>query len=88
MTRQTTFRVYNVMAMEQPPGWWLKFLEAAGRVICALLWSMYVDDGNLVDLAKAEGSGQTLIGVLFAELGTPPKASKQSVLVHVPQDST
>ena len=39
-----------------------------------------IDDGNLVGLAKVEGSGQTLIGVLFNKLGTPLEVAKQSAL--------
>ena len=51
-------------------GRWSAFLEAAGRRIAQLVWTMYVDDGYLIDLQSARGSGQHLIHVLFELLGT------------------
>jgi len=41
---------------------------------------MYVDDGNLVDLQCAKGEGQSLICVLFEQLGTPTEPDKRLCL--------
>ena len=36
-------------------GRWSAFLQAAGRRLCMLLWSMFVDDGNIMDFEAAKG---------------------------------
>jgi len=59
-------------------GRWGRFLEALGRRILALLWSMYVDDGNLTDADRARGAGQHLAGFAFKRLGTPFADNKRS----------
>ena len=51
-------------------GRWSAFLEAIGRRIAQSVWTMYVDDGNVIDLQSARGRGQHLIHVLFELLGT------------------
>ena len=33
------------------------FQQAMIRRMCGLLWSMHVDDGDLIDLADAKGKG-------------------------------
>lgn len=43
-------------------GRWSHFLQA----VAALMWSMYVDDGLLVDAATAKCEGQELAAVIFA----------------------
>ena len=52
-------------------------LQAAGRRMAMLLWSMYVDDGKLVDNETAKWSGQVLVGKLFNLLGTRFKKEKR-----------
>ena len=61
-------------------GRWSRFLEALGRRILALLWSMYVDDGSLTDASKARGSGQELVGYAFCRLGTPFADAKRATM--------
>ena len=53
---------------------WAKFLEAAGRRCCSLLWSMYYGDGSIRDLGHAKGAGQALINSLFDSV---PLSSKK-----------
>lgn len=57
---------------------WSAFAEGVLRRIGRLLWSMYVDDGCLVDLVKAGVSGQQLARVLWEAIGSPvaPKETK------------
>ncbi len=60
---------------------WSKFLEAAARRIAGVLWSMYFDDGNIIDFASAKGEGQRLVQVLFACCGqplSPPKRQRMA----------
>ena len=52
-------------------GRWSHFLQAVLRRIGSLLWSMYVDDGSLVDALTAGQAGQELASVLFEALGSP-----------------
>ena len=59
---------------------WSKFLEAAGRVVLGTLWSMYVDDGNIVDFKAAKGSGQSSIHTLFDCLGSPLDLAKRELM--------
>jgi len=66
-------------------GRWSAFLQAAGRRVGMLLWSMFVDDGNLIDLAEAKGEGQNLVGTLFRLLGAP-LAKEKRVLMNVEND--
>ena len=47
-----------------------------------LLWSMFYDDGSLQDFASAKGEGQSLIAVLFEELGFPLKEAKRQLMNH------
>ena len=61
-------------------GRWSAFLEAAGRRIGQLLWSIYVDDGDLIDLAAAKGSGQALIGTMFQLMGAELRAKKRHLM--------
>ena len=58
---------------------WSAFLEAAPRRMLFLLWSMYVDDGRLIDCKSAKGRGQHLVNELFKELGCPsrPPSTRQ-----------
>ena len=56
---------------------WSAFLEAAPRRLLWLLWVMYVDDGQLTDVAEAKGSGQALIHTFFEELGTGLSTEKR-----------
>ncbi len=49
---------------------WSAFLEAAPRRLLWLMWVTYVDDGSLVDLTAAKGSGQALIHEFFDAIGT------------------
>ena len=58
-------------------GRWSQFGQATVRIIGCILWSMYVDDGNAVDLEEARGMGQSMIGTLFEALGTPLAKEKQ-----------
>ena len=37
---------------------WSAFLEAAPQRLLWLLWTMYVDDGQLTDLVAAKGEGR------------------------------
>ena len=53
------------------------FLEAVPRRLFWLLWTMYVDDGSLTDLAEAKGSGQEAIHVFFDEVGAGLKEAKR-----------
>ena len=61
-------------------GRWSDFFEAAGRRICMLLWSMYVDDGTLIEPSEAATEAQTLINDMFNTLGFP-LADKKRILV-------
>ncbi len=56
---------------------WSAFLEAAPRRLLFLLCTMYVDDGQLTDLAAAKGSGQQLIHDFFEEIGAGLKEAKR-----------
>ena len=47
------------------------------RRLGGLLWSMYVDDSNVVDLKAAMGKGQALGGIIFEMLGTPIAPKKR-----------
>ena len=55
-------------------------LEGTCRRLGALLWSMYVDDGHLTDLAVARGSGQALGQLILALFGTPVAPKKTQAL--------
>ncbi len=57
---------------------WSAFLEAAPRRLLWLLWVMYVDDGSLVDLTGAKGSGQALIHEFFEAIGTGLSPDKRT----------
>ena len=37
----------------------------------------YVDDGNLIDLAEAKGTGQEVVHVFFDEIGAGLKEAKR-----------
>ncbi len=50
-------------------GRWSVSLETAGRHIDQLRWSMYVDDGDLIDIA-AKDSSQARIGRMSRLIGT------------------
>ena len=39
-----------------------------------------MDDGNLIDLAAAKGSGQALIGTMFRLMGAEPSAKKRHLM--------
>ncbi len=56
---------------------WSAFLEAAPRRLLWLLWTMYVDDGQLTDAQAAKGTGQELAHVFFEERGAGLKAEKR-----------
>ena len=58
-------------------GRWSMFLEAMTRRLGALLWSMYVDDGNLVDLEEAECEGQLLTHAIFEACGARLSSEKR-----------
>ena len=55
-------------------------MEALGRRIGALLWSMYVDDGSLQEAAAAMGAGQLLIRKLFGDVGVAFKDEKRLLM--------
>ena len=57
-----------------------KFLECLGRRVLALLWAMYVDEGNLTDAAQAKGAGQALVVKAFEQLGTPFAEAKRAFM--------
>ncbi len=57
---------------------WSAFLEAAPRRSLWLLWVMYVDDGSLVDLQAAKGSGQALVHAFFDAVGTGLSPEKRA----------
>ena len=50
-------------------GRWSTFLEAMCRRLGAVLWSMYVDDGQLTDLAEARHFGQLVVHNIFEASG-------------------
>ena len=64
---------------------WSAFLEAVPRRLLGLLWSMYVDDGSLVDLAQAKGSGQALLHAFFDAIGSGLSEAKR---IWMSQEST
>ena len=57
---------------------WAEFQQAFARRLLVMMWSVYVDDSNIVDFRTAKGSGQRLGRRGFQLLGTPfaPKKSK------------
>ena len=57
---------------------WAEFQQAYARRLLVLMWSVYVDDSNIVDFKTARGSGQFLGRRGFQLLGTPfaPNKSK------------
>ena len=57
---------------------WSAFLDAAPRRLLWLMWVMYVDDGSLVDLKEAKGSGQALIHEFFKAVGTGLSPDKRA----------
>jgi len=61
-------------------GRWSKFHEAVGRCILMMMWSMYVDDGNVLDFVKAEKKGQNLINTYFTTIGTPLQEDKRVLM--------
>ncbi len=42
-----------------------KFVEALGRRMLMLMWTMFFDDGGLLDLSLARGQGQIAIACLL-----------------------
>lgn len=66
-------------------GRWSAFLEAAGRRLCQVLWAMYVDDGLIVDLEEANGSGHALIHTLFELLGASLSLAKRTLMTKLNQ---
>ncbi len=57
---------------------WSAFLEAVPRRLLALLWAMYVDDGQLTDAEEAKGAGQALIHTFFEEIGAGLREDKRT----------
>ena len=57
---------------------WAEFQQAFARRLLVLLWSIYVDDSNMVDFKSGKGSAQRLGKVGFELLRTPfaPHKSK------------
>ena len=55
-----------------------EFQQAYARRLLVVMWSVYVDDSNIVDFKTAKGSGQALGRRGFQLLGTPfaPNKSK------------
>eukprot|EP00972_Heterocapsa_arctica_P027031 3975900-Heterocapsa_arctica.AAC.1 len=64
---------------------WSAFLQAAGRRIAMLAFSMYSDDGLLLDSAIAKGAGQQLLHVLFECIGAPLSVEKRTAMATVAQ---
>ena len=56
---------------------WSHFLQAIARRIIQLMWSMYVDDGSLVDAEAAGESGQQAAASMFQDMGTPLAVEKR-----------
>ena len=73
---------------------WSAFLEAAPRRLLWLLWTMYVDDGQITDAQAAKGTGQELAHVFFEKIGAGLKEGKrvwmcmQSLFLGVEHDFT
>ena len=61
-----------------------RFLEAAGRRLLHLLWTMCYDDGTLQDLSSAESQGQTAILVFFEYCGFTLASAKRQVMAAAP----
>ena len=61
-------------------GRWSHFLQAVMRRIGGAMWSMYVDDGVLIDAACAQQSGQDLASEFFAALGSPLAPHKRKCM--------
>ena len=61
-------------------GRWSKFCDGAGRRLLSLLWSLYVDDGQLCDLQAAR-EGQA-VNRFFCGLGTPLAEAKRHKMVQ------
>ena len=68
------------------------FLEAAQRRLIALLWIMYVDDGQLTEPCESGQAGQTLVQVFFEYMGmslSPEKSqrlSREGVFLGIAHD--
>ena len=71
MYQQLDAMLFGLSAAVIQFGRWSRFLEAAIRRFLAILWSMYVDDGTLMDLQVAKAAGQAAIGQVFALFGAP-----------------
>ncbi len=54
---------------------WAEFQQALARGLLVMMWSVYVDDSNIVDFRTAKGSG-TFGRRGFQLLGTPDKARR------------
>ena len=55
---------------------WAEFQQAFARRLLGLMWSVYVDDSNVVDFGSNKGSAQWLGRVGFELLGTPFASNK------------
>ena len=63
---------------------WAEFQQALARGLLVLMWSVYVDDSNIVDFRTAKGSG-TFGRRGFQLLGTPfPPPQKVQTLSTSP----
>ena len=60
---------------------WAEFQLAYARRLLVMMWSVYVDDSNIVDFRTVKGSGQRLGRIGFQLLGTP-LAPPQQVQDH------
>ena len=56
---------------------WSHSLQAIARRIIQLMWSMYVDDGSLVDAEAARESGQQAAASMFQDMGTQLAVEKR-----------
>ena len=65
-------------------GRWSAFLEAARRRLCTVLWTMYVDDGALIEFTRAAPRSQELINAFFTALGALLFADERTQMA--PQD--
>jgi hypothetical protein len=61
-------------------GRWSVFLQAVCRRLAQLLYSMYVDDGILVDGRCARGAGQALVHAVFEAVGAPLAEEKRTAM--------
>ena len=62
---------------------WAEFQQAYVKELLVMMWSVYVDDSNIVDLKTTKGSGQHLGRRGFQLVGTPFAPNKPKDHEHI-----